>query len=347
MTQDERNKLTREANMRIPGTTPATLDCMVRLCELNDAYIDAVIAELPKTGTPEVKAWTWGHNAHECEGGCNHQYTAKGYTPRQISDIERAFRAAVGSAVVESLLDDEALWIALAAGMDNEGAGSPLPPAREFLANASAKWAYDEAKVTWDANFAKYGQRFADEFPFTPTVTTFTADTAWLNELNRAGYSLVRDKIKLEYLPRIKEIIGTQAAEQVPWNQIASNLRKEMQFGKRWDWVRLVRTEMKHSSYIAQMEQNKAVGVPFVKWSTSRAGATCETCEKLNQRVFKLNLSTDMLFTNSDVDLNSDKIETCPPPPHPQCRCVQIPVWGRPKVQAPRTPRPRIQRIGQ
>ncbi len=120
------------------------------------------------------------------------------------------------------------------------------------------------------------------------------------------------------------------------------NLRAEMQFGKRWDWVRLVRTEMKHASYIAQMEQNKATGVPFVRWSASRAGATCPICQALNGRVFRLNGSTDMIYNPDLVDLTSEKLDTCPPPAHPQCRCVQIPVWGKPKVQAPR---PRLERI--
>jgi SPP1 gp7 family putative phage head morphogenesis protein len=464
MTQEERTKLTREANMRIPGTTKPSADALIRLCELNDAYIDAVINELPKSGVPsksiqpihhkekiefnprhlprknivdyaerirdehpniwklggnifgneafrnlkrvsdrgywldserwmyikwrgyvarhqqdfriegvvamlkwadevsrgwaymkelieaeidkreEKKEWDWGVNPYTCDHGCDHDHEPilKAYTPRQISDIERAFREAVGSSVVEALLDDEELWIAMAAGMDEEGAGSPLPPARESVSNLSAKSVAEEAKVTWEANYRRYGQRFSSENPIAAGQIVITPETEWMNKLNRVGFELVRDKIKKEYLPQIKQIVANNVAEQVPWNKIASNLRAEMQFGKRWDWVRLVRTEMKHASYIAQMEQNKATGVPFVRWSASRAGNTCPICQALNGRVFRLNGSTDMIYNPDLVDLASDKLYTCPPPAHPQCRCVQIPVWGKPKVQAPR---PRLERI--
>lgn len=462
MTQEERNKLTKEANLRVPGTTKATADAMIRLCELNDSYIDSLINELPKTGTPskamaldvskakiefdpkhlprknivdyaerlmeehpdiwklggnifgneafrnlkrasdrgywldserwmyikwrgyvarhqqdfriegvvamlkwcdtvsrgwqymkdlieetidkreERKDYDWGKSYDECGHTCEHEHHRKEYTPRQISDIERAFREAVGSSVVEALLDDEELWLAMAAGLDTEGAGSPLPPARESVSNTTAKWAYEEAKVTWDANYKRYGSAFATQFPISTQTISITADTDWMNKLNKVGYTLVRDKIKKAYLPDIKLSVANQVAEQVPWNQIASNLRKDFQFGKRWDWVRLVRTEMKHASYIAQMEQNKATGVPFLKWSASKAGNTCPICQALNGKLFRLNSSTNMLFDESGYDPESTALQICPPPVHPQCRCVQLPVWGKPKIEVPRTQRQRI-----
>jgi len=324
MTPQEENRLADEANMRIPDTKAITAQVLIELVKLADAYIDAVIAELPKDGKYEAKSYDWGVKPKECACGAKHVHVvekAQYYTPRKVSEIEKLFRQIVGSSVVEALLDDEALWLAMAAGAADDGEGSPLFKGRFMMADKTGAWAYERAKQQWDKRFAQMGATWGQENPIASSRMAITTEMPWLRKMNTEGYTLMVDKIKLQYLPDIKNLINQNALDGVPWNQIASNLRKEMQFGKRWDWVRLVRTEMGMASRKATLEQYEDMGVPKVEWSTSRAGEVCDICEGYRG--------------------NSYFLDQVPDYPHPQCRCVLLPSWGKPKPM----PQTTVQRL--
>jgi len=309
ITTAEETKLFHEGNQRIAAASAISGRAIIQFAKLNDDFLDAVIRQLPQSGTYS-KEFEWG--TYKC---CEH-HAEKKFTGRQISAIERQFIAVVGENASTALLADEALWILLAAGDEPTGNGSPLTDGRLPSANAAATWASQEAKKKWEANYARMGELWAQANPMKPALAGFSGDTEWLNVLNRQGYELVRDKIKLDYLPQIKQLISMQAQDGVPWNQIASNLHKVMGKGKRWDWVRLVRTEFGQAIDKANMEQYAAMGVPFVQWSTSRSSGVCSICEGYSGNIYP--------------------VDDAPLKPHPQCRCLKTPVWGKQKIQVPR-----------
>lgn len=344
MTLQEEQRLYDSVNMRIPGTKTSAGRTLVELVKAMDAYVDAVIEVLPKEGSyTEEKGFTF-RVVHErapifdkmmrCSCGEYHAFEKDQYsTPREVSAIEREFRRIVGSAAVNALLDDEALWLAIAAGQDPFGEGSPLYEGRLFMADKAAEWAYADAKKKWDANFARFGAEWAQEFPITPVRMPITADLPWLQKLNREGYARVVDKIKLQYLPDIKASINKQAIDGVPWNDIAKNLRREFKVGKRWDWERLVRTEYSIAGSKATLEQYEAAGVPFVTWSTSRGGDPCDACQGYDQKTY---ITRDMNVRNQEDNWDKptpEGMKDIPAiPQHPNCRCVLLSSWGKKKL---------------
>jgi len=132
---------------------------------------------------------------------------------------------------------------------------------------------------------------------------------------------LVKNKVTKQFIPEIKRFVTELAIKDTPWSEIATDLQKVMGTGKRWEWVRVVRTEYMNAADRSSMEQYKQMGVPLVKWNASRAGATCAICLELNGQLFS-------------VDGGTKEYPIAPPLPHPQCRCNKLPVWGKSKYGA-------------
>lgn len=317
MTEQERTRIQREANMRIASVTAPTAKALVDLITYADNFIDKVIATLPVRKATKKQRYELVSSGRGCCGHShNSEVSMKSFSGREISDIERLFRAIVGSAVVNQLLDDEKAWEGLAAGIDLQGTGSPLYQSRLEVATGASLWANETAENLYKIEAQTMGSQWVMQNPFISQPLNLSVETPWIKKMNEQGFRLVSDKIKLDYVPRIKQIIVQGVQEQIPYDLIADRLRDEMQFGKRWDWIRLVRTEMAQAMDKSTMEQYEANGVPYVRWSASRAGNTCEICLDYNGNIYAL--------------------EDAPDLPHPQCRCVKLPTFRKNRLQGNR-----------
>jgi SPP1 gp7 family putative phage head morphogenesis protein len=317
MTDKERRQIWNLANLRIPGGQAIAAPTLLSFIEYHDNYINAVISKFP-IGTT-TKAVEWEITEHQCSDQCNHSVIHKEFTNREISDIEREFRKIIGNSAAIDLLNDGALWEQLAAGIDPDGQGSPMN--REQMVQVSAKWAFEGAAEQWEKEAKRRGSTWAANNPVALIPLQPANYAAWLNDMNIAGFELVKNKVTRQFIPEIKRFVTELALKDTPWTTVASELKKVMGTGKRWEWVRIVRTEYMNAADRSSMEQYKQMGVPLVRWNASRAGATCAICLELNGQLFS-------------VDGGTKEYPIAPPLPHPQCRCNKLPVWGKSKYGA-------------
>lgn len=85
----------------------------------------------------------------------------------------------------------------------------------------------------------------------------------------------------------------------------AQNRNREIDKALRY-WTVQVAQYADNSVYRARLEAFKAAGIKRVKWVTQKDERVCEECDDLDEQVFP--------------------IDEVPPPQHPHCRCIIVPI---------------------
>ena len=86
---------------------------------------------------------------------------------------------------------------------------------------------------------------------------------------------------------------------------VAQNRNQEIDKALRY-WTVQVAQYADNSVYRARLEAFKAAGIKRVKWVTQKDERVCEECDDLDEQVFP--------------------IDEVPPPQHPHCRCIIVPI---------------------
>jgi len=223
-----------------------------------------------------------------------------------IAGIRRAFIEVLGETNANRIFAAAGIWEAL-----STGDGSPLGIGYRSMINEAAKWAFGNVTRQWE-KLPKAMQRGTPK-PSGPML--FDSRTAWIEKLERYGFTLVRDSITKEMLPKIQHLIVNGARANVPAMQLANELNAYVGSGGLYRVRRLIRTEMAMAIDKSSTAQYKENGISFVKWNASiNACPICAGIARSNMGYYSI-----------------DNVPSITADTHPNCLCNKTPVYRLPK----------------
>jgi SPP1 gp7 family putative phage head morphogenesis protein len=149
---------------------------------------------------------------------------------------------------------------------------------------------------------AAFGQIIA-EYPFDPNSPFYRA---FIDK----GLELVRDKFMVQMKGEIYKRLAAAIRGELNWSEMATDLYNRFGTGKtgRYQWTRIVRTEMGFAYEYSQYERYDDAGMQYVR--RSLANSACPICKGLSG-VWKVDEAPRLIV-------------------HPNCRCRYIPFYRLP-----------------
>jgi hypothetical protein len=252
------------------------------------------------------------------------------YNASAIESIDDEFRRNVGAKTAKKVDDLERQWLLRVAGKNkNPGISAKeindtdfelkavdfSAPLFKILLFDTIIQAMVEADLSASSNYRDQPEEWREQNPKpNPGPPFFDPRKDYIKEIYQRGYTECTAKITKEYLPLIKELINTDLRNQVPWNNIAYNLARQIGEGKVWHWSRLVRSEMTRGIAETKRQRYKEQGVDYVKYSaTYKRCPICDGYASYNDGYYKRSSSP---MPGADT--------------HPNCTCDIIAIYNLP-----------------
>jgi hypothetical protein len=282
----------------------------LRIASAHMDFIAAVLQAIPGPSIETVRRSASKAVHLHTHDECCAPITKAAFTPQQSAQISAQLETLAGKDIVievdraaQQLFDE-----VFGGSVDIFAATLYKEMLREVVLDALQD-GFDRAVIAWEREAAR-SRAWALANPLKRVLLEVTPQHAWLQGLYDQGFALVKDKIFRDIVPSLKDGIVKGIGANKTWTQIASDIYIDRGKDDLWKWQRLVRTEMSGAIQKSNIEQYRAMGVGYIKWSA--APGRCAIC--------------DAIARENDGYYSLDAAPVIPWQTHPNCRCTALPV---------------------
>lgn len=257
----------------------------------------------PKIKLPELIT------VHKCDDGCIHHHW-KAFDPSINFEFERIF----GREIADKLNKAAKKLINGLMDTPDVDPGKSKAIFQDLYFDTVVTAGNDAYRAAFD-EWNKQSKAFKEQNPWNGNPTTFfDKNTKWVQDMYKNGYDLVTSAVTEKYLPAIKEIMNEAWKDDkvLNINQIASEMQFRFQDGGIAHWKRLVRTETGKAAYNETMQRYKELEAGYIRWGVSPSA--CPICVNFRE------------YNGGYYEI--DRAPRKPQDTHPNCACVQVPVWN-------------------
>ena len=150
---------------------------------------------------------------------------------------------------------------------------------------------------------------------FVPEVVQLNPSALYIQQTFKTGFKLISANITKKFKGEAMKAITQGLADGKDWLTIARNIHNTVGAGARWQWKRLVRTELAGVFDKESKNRYKDMRVPYVRFSmVPGACSICQDIKNRNGGYYKLSGAPGI-----------------PENTHPHCRCRWLPVYNLPR----------------